>query len=106
VVRIISLAGYSMPIFWVGMMGLLVFYAWLGWVGPKDRHRVARQADNAYHIIGDAIAPRRRQHAQRNTKTYSMPIFWVGMMGLLVFYAWLGWVGGAGRVELGLDPPG
>ena len=34
---------------------------------------------------------------------YSTPIFWVGMMGLLVFYAWLGWVGGAGRVELGLD---
>ncbi len=24
-------------------------------------------------------------------------------MGLLVFYAWLGWVGGAGRVDLGLD---
>lgn len=32
VVRIISLAGYSTPIFWVGMMGLLLFYApaWLG----------------------------------------------------------------------------
>lgn len=34
---------------------------------------------------------------------YSTPIFWVGMMGLLLFYAWLGWVGGAGRVDLGLD---
>ena len=34
---------------------------------------------------------------------YSTPIFWGGMMGLLVFYAWLGWVGGAGRVDLGLD---
>lgn len=34
---------------------------------------------------------------------YSTPIFWVGMIGLLVFYAWLGWVGGAGRIELGLD---
>ena len=32
VVRIISLAGYSTPIFWVGMMGLLLFYAWLGCV--------------------------------------------------------------------------
>ncbi|WP_407224695.1 ABC transporter permease [Enterobacter hormaechei] len=32
VVRIISLAGYSTPIFWVGMMGLLLFYARLaGW---------------------------------------------------------------------------
>lgn len=35
VVRIISLAGYSTPIFWVGMMGLLLFYAWLGWVGAR-----------------------------------------------------------------------
>ncbi|KEA52307.1 ABC transporter permease [Mangrovibacter sp. MFB070] len=37
IVRIISLAGYSTPIFWVGMMGLLVFYAWLGWVGGAGR---------------------------------------------------------------------
>ena len=36
---------------------------------PENRRRVARQADNAYHIIGDAIAPRRRQHAQRNSET-------------------------------------
>ncbi|CNK94264.1 ABC transporter permease [Yersinia proxima] len=37
VVRFISLAGYSTPIFWVGMMGLLVFYAWLNWVGGAGR---------------------------------------------------------------------
>lgn len=24
-------------------------------------------------------------------------------MGLLLFYAWLGWVGGAGRLDLGLE---
>jgi peptide/nickel transport system permease protein len=35
VVRIISLIGYSAPIFWLGMIALLVFYANLGWVvGP------------------------------------------------------------------------
>ncbi|HEI8865030.1 ABC transporter permease [Serratia sp. AKBS12] len=34
---------------------------------------------------------------------YSTPIFWVGMMGLLLFYAALGWVGGAGRLDLGLE---
>lgn len=33
VVRLISLFGHSTPIFWFGMMGLLVFYAWLGWAG-------------------------------------------------------------------------
>ncbi|WP_019210947.1 ABC transporter permease [Yersinia massiliensis] len=37
IVRFISLAGYSTPIFWVGMMGLLVFYAWLNWVGGAGR---------------------------------------------------------------------
>jgi len=34
---------------------------------------------------------------------YSVPIFWFGMMGLLIFYAWLGWAGGAGRVDLAFD---
>jgi peptide/nickel transport system permease protein len=27
---------------------------------------------------------------------YSMPVFWLGLMGLLLFYGVLGWVGGAG----------
>jgi peptide/nickel transport system permease protein len=35
VVRLIGLAGYSIPIFWLGLMALLLFYAKLGWVeGP------------------------------------------------------------------------
>jgi peptide/nickel transport system permease protein len=34
---------------------------------------------------------------------YSVPVFWFGMMGLIVFYAWLGWAGGAGRVDLAYD---
>ena len=34
-VRLVSLFGYSMPVFWLGLMGLLLFYARLGWVeGP------------------------------------------------------------------------
>lgn len=37
VIRIFSLMGHSMPIFWTGMIGLLVFYAWLGWVGGSGR---------------------------------------------------------------------
>ncbi len=36
-VRVVSLAGYSTPVFWFGMMGLLVFYAWLGWAGGSGR---------------------------------------------------------------------
>jgi peptide/nickel transport system permease protein len=35
VVRVVSLIGYSAPIFWLGMIALLVFYAQLGWAtGP------------------------------------------------------------------------
>jgi peptide/nickel transport system permease protein len=32
---------------------------------------------------------------------YSVPHFWLGLMALVVFYAWLGWIGGSGRVSLG-----
>ncbi len=31
----------------------------------------------------------------------SMPIFWLGLMGLLLFYAHLHWAGGPGRIDLG-----
>lgn len=31
---------------------------------------------------------------------HSVPIFWFGLVGLLVFYAYLGWAGGSGRVDL------
>ncbi|WP_095588598.1 ABC transporter permease [Actibacterium ureilyticum] len=35
--RVVALVGYSMPIFWLGLMGLLVFYGVLGWVGGPGR---------------------------------------------------------------------
>lgn len=31
---------------------------------------------------------------------YSTPVFWLGLIGLIVFYAMLGWSGGTGRVEI------
>nr|WP_225165637.1 ABC transporter permease [Ensifer sp. IC4062] len=34
---------------------------------------------------------------------YSVPAFWLGLVGLAVFYARLNWVGGPGRVEIFLD---
>ena len=37
VARVIALGGYSMPIFWLGLMGLLIFYGILGWVGGPGR---------------------------------------------------------------------
>jgi peptide/nickel transport system permease protein len=32
---------------------------------------------------------------------FSSPAFWLGLMGLIVFYAALGWVGGPGRLDVG-----
>jgi peptide/nickel transport system permease protein len=40
-VRIVGLIGYSMPIFWLGLLALLVFYARLGWVEGPGRIGVA-----------------------------------------------------------------
>ncbi|WP_022704817.1 ABC transporter permease [Pseudorhodobacter ferrugineus] len=37
VARVVALVGYSMPIFWLGLMGLLIFYGMLGWVGGPGR---------------------------------------------------------------------
>ena len=37
VVRLVGLMGYSMPVFWLGLMGLLIFYGQLGWVGGPGR---------------------------------------------------------------------
>lgn len=36
-IRVLSLFGYSVPIFWLGLMGLLVFYAKLHWVAGPGR---------------------------------------------------------------------
>jgi len=34
---------------------------------------------------------------------YSVPVFWLGLVGLLIFYARLGWVAGPGRLDTGLE---
>ena len=36
-IRFVSLLGYSMPVFWLGLVGLLAFYAELGWVAGPGR---------------------------------------------------------------------
>ncbi len=40
-VRVMGLIGYSVPIFWLGLMGLVLFYAKLGWVSGPGRIDVA-----------------------------------------------------------------
>ncbi len=47
-VRIFGLVGYSVPVFWLGMVGLLVFYAELDWVAGPGRLDV---------FFGDIVEP-------------------------------------------------
>jgi peptide/nickel transport system permease protein len=41
IVRVLTLVGYSMPVFWKGLMLLLVFYVLLGWAEGPGRYGVA-----------------------------------------------------------------
>lgn len=41
VIRVLGLMGYSVPVFWLGLVGLLLFYARLGWVAGPGRLDVA-----------------------------------------------------------------
>jgi len=41
IVRVIGLIGYSVPIFWLGLIALLVFYARLGWTEGPGRIGIA-----------------------------------------------------------------
>ncbi len=40
-VRVMGLVGYSVPIFWLGLMALVLFYAKLGWVSGPGRLDIA-----------------------------------------------------------------
>lgn len=37
IIRVLGLAGYAIPAFWIGLVGLALFYAHLGWVGGPGR---------------------------------------------------------------------
>ncbi len=37
IVRVVGLFGYSVPVFWLGLVGLFVFYGKLGWVSGTGR---------------------------------------------------------------------
>ncbi|MHB2170037.1 ABC transporter permease [Alsobacter sp. R-9] len=41
VIRVLALFGFSTPVFWLGLLGLLVFYSWLGWIGGPGRIGIA-----------------------------------------------------------------
>ncbi|WP_424929665.1 ABC transporter permease [Amaricoccus tamworthensis] len=50
-VRLVGLMGYSMPVFWLGLMGLLIFYGQLDWVGGPGR------LDTTYEFMAELDVP-------------------------------------------------
>ncbi len=73
VARVIALVGYSMPIFWLGLMGLLVFYGILGWVGGPGRVGIF-YVDIVPSVTGmilvDSILDRNWARVQRRAEPY------------------------------------
>jgi peptide/nickel transport system permease protein len=60
--------------------------------------------------LGIVSAVRRNRpidHASRVFSVFgvSMPVFWLGLMLLLLFYRHLGWLPGSGRLDIHTDPP-
>jgi peptide/nickel transport system permease protein len=49
VMRVVGLIGYSMPVFWLGFVGLYIFYSKLGWVAGPGR------IDSYYEDIVDPV---------------------------------------------------
>ena len=58
--RILSLLGYSAPNFWLGLMGLVLFYSVLGWVGGPGRIDMIYEFDlqpvTGFYLIDAALA--------------------------------------------------
>jgi peptide/nickel transport system permease protein len=60
VVRVMGLIGYSVPIFWLGLMALVLFYAKLGWVAGPGRMDIAYEysmvAVSGFLLLDSAMA--------------------------------------------------
>ncbi|HEU5096413.1 MAG TPA: ABC transporter permease [Reyranella sp.] len=50
-IRFVGLLGYSMPVFWIGLIALLVFYGDLGWVAGPGRLDVSYQLNYDLDVV-------------------------------------------------------
>ena len=50
-IRLVSLIGYSVPVFWLGLIGLLVFYGHLNWVAGPGRLDVSYELAYEFDVV-------------------------------------------------------
>lgn len=82
VVRVFSLFGHSMPIFWTGMIALIVFYAHLGLVGGSgrmDQFYIGLVDDRTDFLLIDSLL------------AGEMDVFWSALNHLILPAALLGY---------------
>jgi peptide/nickel transport system permease protein len=84
VARVISLIGVSMPIFWLGLVALVIFYAWLGWAPPPGR--LSPRLDPPPFVTGfvlvDAVLAGRKDAAIDALKHLALPAIVLSSYGL------------------------
>lgn len=84
-IRFIGLLGHSAPNFWLGLMGLVLFYAALGWIGGPGRIDFMYEFDvhkvTGFYLIDTAIAG--NWEAFRNVFSHLiLPASILGLSGL------------------------
>src|ERR1700756_110237 len=82
-IRLLSLFGYSMPVFWLGLVGLLLFYATLGWVGGPGRLDVA---------FDDLVSPVTGMITVDSLLAGEYEVFWNALSHLLLPASILGYL--------------
>jgi peptide/nickel transport system permease protein len=75
IARVISLVGTSMPIFWLGLVAIVIFYAWLGWA-PSPGRLSARLEPPPFvtgFVVVDALLAGRTDAAVDALKHLALP---------------------------------
>jgi peptide/nickel transport system permease protein len=72
----------------VSMLLCIVVGLPLGIISALRRNKLFDHVSRVFSVVG-----------------ISMPVFWLGLMLLIIFYSRLGWLPGSGRLDVMLDPP-
>ncbi len=55
-ISVVGLFFYSMPNFWLGLMLILIFSLWLGWLPASQMHSIGAERLSAFEYVQDFIA--------------------------------------------------